>query len=78
MADEQMAVLMARHGLPDLEAAYALVTQHVPLGRAATPDDVAAAVLFLASPQAAMVSGSSLMVDGGASAVDLPTLAFAG
>jgi NAD(P)-dependent dehydrogenase (short-subunit alcohol dehydrogenase family) len=78
MADEQMAVLMARHGLPDLDAAYDLVTQHVPLGRAATPDDVAAAVLFLASPQAAMVSGSSLMVDGGASAVDLPTLAFAG
>ena len=59
------------------DAAYALVTRDVPMGRAASPDDVANAVLFLASPLAAMVSGSSLMVDGGASAVDLPTIAFA-
>ncbi|MBB6562881.1 NAD(P)-dependent dehydrogenase (short-subunit alcohol dehydrogenase family) [Acidovorax soli] len=77
MADEQMAVLVQRHGLTGVDAAYDLVTRHVPLGRPATPDDVAQAVLFLASPQAAMVSGSALMVDGGASAVDLPTLAFA-
>jgi NAD(P)-dependent dehydrogenase (short-subunit alcohol dehydrogenase family) len=47
------------------------------MGRAASPEDVANAVLFLASPMAAMVTGSSLMVDGGASAVDLPTIAFA-
>jgi len=47
------------------------------MGRAAEPQDVAHAVLFLASPLAAMVTGTSLMVDGGASAVDLPTIAFA-
>ncbi|ATA52391.1 3-oxoacyl-ACP reductase [Variovorax boronicumulans] len=77
MADEQMQVLVDKHRLPDADAAYALVTRDVPMGRAASPDDVANAVLFLASPLAAMVSGSSLMVDGGASAVDLPTIAFA-
>lgn len=77
MADEQMAVLMAKYQLRDLDAAYALVTRDVPLGRAATPDDVAASVLFLASPGASMITGTSLMVDGGASAVDLPTIAFA-
>lgn len=77
MADEQMAVLMDKYRLPDLDAAYALVTRDVPMGRAATADDVAQAVLFLASPAASMITGTSLMVDGGASAVDLPTIAFA-
>lgn len=76
MADEQMQVLVQQHALPDVDAAYALATRDVPLGRAATPAEVADAVLFLASPQAAMITGTSLLVDGGASAVDLPTLAF--
>ena len=35
-----------------------------PLGRIATPEDVAAAVLFLASPQAELTSGSVLDVNG--------------
>jgi len=77
MADEQMQVLIDKYQLKDTDAAYGLVTRDVPLGRAAEPDDVANAVLFLASPLAAMVTGTSLMVDGGASAVDLPTIAFA-
>jgi enoyl-[acyl-carrier-protein] reductase (NADH) len=47
------------------------------MGRAATAVDVANVVLYLASSQAAMVTGSYLMVDGCASAVDLPTIAFA-
>ena len=37
----------------------------VPLGRAAQPGDVAAAVLFLASPAAAYITGHVLHVDGG-------------
>ncbi|ODU10027.1 MAG: 3-oxoacyl-ACP reductase [Rubrivivax sp. SCN 71-131] len=77
MADEQMQVLVEKFALKDVDAAYAMVTRDVPLARAATAQEVADAVLFLASPQAAMITGTSLMVDGGASAVDLPTLAFA-
>ncbi len=77
MADEQMQALIDRYGLADVDAAYALATRDVPLGRAATPQEVAEAVLFLGSRQAAMITGTSLLVDGGASAVDLPTLAFA-
>lgn len=37
----------------------------VPQGRIGTPDDVAGAVLYLASPAAAYVTGQSLVVDGG-------------
>jgi len=77
MADEQMQVLVDKYHLANVDAAYAMVTRDVPLGRPATADEVADAVLFFASKQAAMITGTSLLVDGGASAVDLPTLAFA-
>jgi NAD(P)-dependent dehydrogenase (short-subunit alcohol dehydrogenase family) len=41
------------------------VQEMIPLGRTGTPDDVAAAVVYLASPAAGMVTGTSLLVDGG-------------
>ena len=37
----------------------------IPMGRIGQPEEVAAAVLYLASPAAAMVTGTSLNVDGG-------------
>ncbi len=43
----------------------AFVKKSIPLGRIGTVDDVAAAVLYLASPAAGMVTGHSLLVDGG-------------
>jgi NAD(P)-dependent dehydrogenase (short-subunit alcohol dehydrogenase family) len=50
------------HDLPELLAEE---LHHVPLGRMGRPDDVAAAVLFLASAGARYVTGSVLAVDGG-------------
>ena len=36
-----------------------------PVGRMVTPDDIASAVAFLCSPEADMVRGQTLIVDGG-------------
>jgi len=47
---------------PDLMARIRAVT---PLGRMAEPEEVAAAMLFLASPAARMITGQVLAVDGG-------------
>jgi 3-oxoacyl-[acyl-carrier protein] reductase len=49
--------------LPD-KAKDAMVSQ-IPLGRAGTPEDIAAAVVFLASDQAAYITGQVLHISGG-------------
>jgi NAD(P)-dependent dehydrogenase (short-subunit alcohol dehydrogenase family) len=47
------------------DAGIARVAATVPLGRLATPDDIAQACLWLASPLSAYVTGAALRVDGG-------------
>ncbi|MBL8266036.1 SDR family NAD(P)-dependent oxidoreductase [Steroidobacter sp.] len=41
------------------------VLRKIPLGRIGTMEEVAAAVLFMASPAASLITGTSLLVDGG-------------
>lgn len=41
----------------------------LPLGRTATPEEIAQAVLFLSSPRAAFITGSTLHADGGGTAI---------
>jgi NAD(P)-dependent dehydrogenase (short-subunit alcohol dehydrogenase family) len=50
--------------LDDPEFREPLLAQ-IPIGRVATVTDVAAAVLFYASPAASMITGTMLLVDGG-------------
>ena len=47
------------------EAQRGALLAQIPLARLGTPDDVAAAVLFLVSPQAAYITGETLHVNGG-------------
>jgi NAD(P)-dependent dehydrogenase (short-subunit alcohol dehydrogenase family) len=37
----------------------------IPLGRTGTPDDIAKAVVFLASDDSSYIAGTKLFVDGG-------------
>ena len=47
------------------EEQRAALLPQIPLGRLGTPQDVAAAVMFLASPQAGYITGTTLHVNGG-------------
>jgi 3(or 17)beta-hydroxysteroid dehydrogenase len=49
----------------DPQALRAAIEAHHPVGRLGRPDDVAHAVLFLASDESEFVTGSELVVDGG-------------
>jgi NAD(P)-dependent dehydrogenase (short-subunit alcohol dehydrogenase family) len=42
-----------------------LMTQVIPMGRSAQPDEIAPAALYLLSPAAGYVTGTTLTVDGG-------------
>jgi NAD(P)-dependent dehydrogenase (short-subunit alcohol dehydrogenase family) len=51
--------------LKEQAEAFAEVERRIPLRRAAEPEDIARAALFLASDSAKYVTGANLMVDGG-------------
>jgi len=50
---------------PDYGAAEAAIRAAHPLGRFGRPDEVAQAVVYLASPAAAWITGTELVLDGG-------------
>src|ERR1700677_2897869 len=63
--------LTSSEATADLEksdAVMAAFTDRLPIGRAATPDEIAGVIAFLASEDAAFINGVVLPVDGGVSA----------
>lgn len=66
--DTDTDMLRAEHADEPREQALARLGAAIPLGRVATPAEVARTVAFLASEEAAFVTGALLPVDGGNSA----------
>jgi len=64
LSERAVARIVERTGRTDREARAALASAS-PLGRLLDPAEVAAAVVFLASAEAASINGQALVLDGG-------------
>jgi len=63
-----MATRLAEHAGTDYEGGKQIIMRSlggIPLGRPAKPQEVADLVVFLASPRAASISGTEIVIDGG-------------
>lgn len=49
------------------EERFTYTLEHTPAGRVLTPEDIAGIVAFLCSPEASMIRGQTILIDGGAS-----------
>jgi NAD(P)-dependent dehydrogenase (short-subunit alcohol dehydrogenase family) len=53
------------HSIEAAEERMKIISSNVPLGRFGTPDEIAKAVVFLASDDSSYITGTELFVDGG-------------
>jgi NAD(P)-dependent dehydrogenase (short-subunit alcohol dehydrogenase family) len=57
---------------PDPAAARAGLVARQPIGRLGTADEVAAAIVYLASPASGYTTGTALQIDGGTHSFQIP------
>jgi 3(or 17)beta-hydroxysteroid dehydrogenase len=66
---DQTFVSRARNlGAKDIDAARRIALATHPIGRLGTPSDIAKGIVYLASDDAAFMTGAGLVVDGGLTA----------
>ncbi len=67
VATERMEMLLRSRAAQELGDAekWSELTRHMPFGRAAHPEEIANAVVFLASPRSAYTTGTILTINGG-------------
>lgn len=65
LGPEGVAAQASALGAGDPEDIVAAAERSMPIGRFSTADEVAAAIVFLASPRAASITGTTLRIDGG-------------
>ena len=68
MGEQTFQARMALTRSNDLSAARSVAVAQHPIGRLGTADDIARAIVFLASDDAKFMTGSALVVDGGLTA----------
>lgn len=62
---DKAAEEIARQSGISIEQSYAQVAAGIPMGKLVQPQDIAAAVAFLASDESRYITGTQLIVDGG-------------
>lgn len=75
LGDGGMAFIAERDGIT-VDEAYAAATARVPLRRPADPTEIAAVCAFLTSSDASMVTGHTVVADGGGAVIDCSTGIF--
>jgi 3(or 17)beta-hydroxysteroid dehydrogenase len=68
MGDQVLATRARNLGTNDIEMARRQILDRLPIGRMGTPTDIARGIVFLASDDAAFMTGSALVIDGGITA----------
>jgi 3(or 17)beta-hydroxysteroid dehydrogenase len=68
MGEQTFAARARSHGSNDTEAARNVALSTHPIGRLGIPNDIAKGIVFLASDDAAFMTGAGLVVDGGLTA----------
>jgi NAD(P)-dependent dehydrogenase (short-subunit alcohol dehydrogenase family) len=68
MGDQVLATRARNLGTNDIEMARRQVIDRLPIGRMGTPTDIAKGIVFLASDDAAFMTGAGLVIDGGITA----------
>jgi NAD(P)-dependent dehydrogenase (short-subunit alcohol dehydrogenase family) len=75
MSENDMEAVIANQG-GDRDSAFATVSRDTPLTRVGLPTEIASIVSFLASDDAAFITGAVIAADGGSTLFDVSALAF--